>query len=447
MKKTSHGKGQAKRTPSRKAASQTKRGSKGDAHPSARQGRTANSPPKAPPSGSRKALTHVGGRVEFDGDERLRALLERALEVDSDETSSRPHLHGFHSYPARLHPQTARVLIEGLSEAGETVFDPFCGSGTVLLEAALAKRKAVGTDVNPLGVALARFKTERVTPEERQQWFRAAESVAEFAEERRQARAGPLKRYPQHERQLFDPHMLLELDSLRGGIADLKNRKVQEALRLVLSSLVTKVSRRSGDSSGRVGPKRLAGGFAIRMFVDRTRELIAQSEEVARLQPALRPAHAVEADARRLKPIAARSADLVVCSPPYPGVYDYFDHHRLRLSLLGLRGSRFERSEIGSKRELERQDSALDVWMDDLEAVLRSCARVLRPGRCLCAVIADVALAGQVVRGDRSMLQAGRKAGFELNAAGSQRRPTFHRKSAASFCGQRFEHLVVLRRI
>lgn len=41
--------------------------------------------------------------------------------------------HGLIPYPARMIPQIARTLILSFSKPNETVLDPFCGSGTVLL--------------------------------------------------------------------------------------------------------------------------------------------------------------------------------------------------------------------------------------------------------------------------------------------------------------------------
>ena len=48
-----------------------------------------------------------------------------------------------------------------MSRPGDLVLDPYCGSGTTLLEAALLGRRAYGVDLNPLAVLIARAK---VTP-------------------------------------------------------------------------------------------------------------------------------------------------------------------------------------------------------------------------------------------------------------------------------------------
>src|SRR5882672_5152828 len=58
------------------------------------------------------------------------------------------------SYRACFKPQLPRFFIERLTRPGDTVFDPFMGRGTTLLEAALLGRVACGCDVNPLSVVL-----------------------------------------------------------------------------------------------------------------------------------------------------------------------------------------------------------------------------------------------------------------------------------------------------
>jgi hypothetical protein len=104
----------------------------------------------------RRSLANVGGPVELWGDdERAKSTVSKALDVAGDDDASRAHVHGFHSYPARMHPATARKLIDGLSEPGGSVLDPFCGSGTVLVEGLLAARRVVGVDANPLAVELS----------------------------------------------------------------------------------------------------------------------------------------------------------------------------------------------------------------------------------------------------------------------------------------------------
>ncbi len=244
----------------------------------------------------RRALTHIGGATLLEGDPEGAAKLAHALDVASSSTAeeaARAHVHGFHSYPARMHPDTARRLIEGLSRPGERVLDPFCGSGTVLVEARLAGRAAIGVDANPLAVRLARLKVQGSTPGERERLVAAAREVAAAADERRKARAGPSRRYGPEDVALFEPHVLLELDGLRVGLDRIAGHgadALRADLELVLSAILTKLSRRTSDTSEHELPRRIAAGYPARLFLRKAEELAQRLAEVAAQLEASPPA-------------------------------------------------------------------------------------------------------------------------------------------------------------
>jgi hypothetical protein len=68
-------------------------------------------------------------------------------------------LHALHTYVAAINPPLAKKLIETYVPQGESILDPFCGGGGVLLEATLNGRPNAGGDVNPLSVILSKAKT------------------------------------------------------------------------------------------------------------------------------------------------------------------------------------------------------------------------------------------------------------------------------------------------
>lgn len=78
--------------------------------------------------------------------------------------------HGIHPYPARLVPQVARKLLKRYAKPNNLVWDPFCGSGTVLLESMTHNYRSVGTDLNPFACLLARTKTTVVPAKQLTQW-------------------------------------------------------------------------------------------------------------------------------------------------------------------------------------------------------------------------------------------------------------------------------------
>jgi SAM-dependent methyltransferase len=402
------------------------------------------------PSKLRRSLTNVGGPVELWGkDEREREALARALDVAADDDASRAHVHGFHSYPARLHPTTARELVARLSPPGALVLDPFCGSGTVLVEARLAGRCAVGIDANPLAVELAWLKTRGATSNERNDLLAAARAAAGEADERRKRRAGATRRYGPEDVALFEPHVLLELDGLREAVRKIGRDWTRRMLALVFSSILVKVSRQKGDTSRAREARRLASGFTLRLFERKTTELVRRLTEYEALLPEKAPPPAVHlGDARRIEGVQRHSVDLVVTSPPYPGTYDYLAHHAARLRWLELDAKRFAEVELGARRNLEHLPyaAALQRFSADLGASLSSMSRVLAPAGTIVLILADSVVARRPVRADRLVRELAPAAALEVTAVGSQIRPHFHEPSARAFDRTaRREHAFVCR--
>lgn len=435
--------------------------------------------------GERRALTHVGGEVALRGDSALAAQLGEALavapsdqaaamghaegEVVARDDATRAHVHGFHSYPARMHPQTAAGLVRSLTEPGMRVLDPFCGSGTVLVETLLAGREPYGTDLNPLAVRLSQAKLRTWQIGYADDLLAAAKAVAAFADERRKARAGATRRFGPEDVALFAPHVLLELGSLQEAIGKVPPGAKLD-LELVLSSILTKLSRRSGDSgqaatadasngpSGERAPeKRIAAGYPAKLLVKKTSEWIARKVEFDRAKAEatkeLEPmdfGHCVRIEnACVLKSIGDESIDAIITSPPYAATYDYYEHHADRLRWLGLDGSTFHRDELGSRRSYKTlsPSDTRKRWKTELSEMLRAFARVLAPRGTITLLMADSATRAVVLRADELVREVAGPVGLVLCAAASQSRPHFHRPTASAFEREpRREHALLLQR-
>ena len=73
--------------------------------------------------------------------------------------------HCYHSYPAMMIPHIARRLIEEYGVQARALFDPYCGTGTSLVEGSLAGIDVYGTDLNPMARLIARTKVTTIDPQ------------------------------------------------------------------------------------------------------------------------------------------------------------------------------------------------------------------------------------------------------------------------------------------
>lgn len=79
-------------------------------------------------------------------------------------TVTREVTHSYHNYPAKFIPQLARSLVEEYTDEDDLIWDPFCGSGTLNVEAYRTNRDSIGTDINPIAIIISRAKTTPLEP-------------------------------------------------------------------------------------------------------------------------------------------------------------------------------------------------------------------------------------------------------------------------------------------
>jgi 16S rRNA G966 N2-methylase RsmD len=399
----------------------------------------------------RRAFTGArgGGRVTSGGDPELAAILAAALAAPAEHPEIAESLtHRAHSYPARMHPATARSVIGEL--APSALLDPFCGSGTILVEAAAAQIRSVGIDANPLAARIARTKCWRTSRDQRRELVRAAGEIAREAIERGKAarRAGAESpKTPPRRRAIaawFQPHVFAELETVLALIRERGADPLVPHLEVVLSSIIHRVSRRSSDTDRTRVQRQIGRGAASRRFRDRAAEL---AEGLEGLAAGPEPEIAVD-DAREWSP-APRRFDLVLSSPPYPGTYDYSHHHDLRLAFLGLATRELEDRELGARRHFGRHAArGLRRWRGDMEQVFTRIGESLAPGGLALLLVGDSIAGHDPVRADEALPPLAAAGGkLELVAWAAQpRRPLGGRERQAFVNPPKREHLLAFRR-
>ncbi len=368
----------------------------------------------------------------------LRGLL--AGELDFHRQNSGYASHNFHAFAAKFPPQLPALFIDALTEPGDTVLDPMMGSGTAIVEAALAGRRAIGFDIDPLAVRLCRVKTTPIA--DLSLLERLAQNVVACALE--------LLGTPEVERALerhFDGKsrafvgywflpatqreimaLLLAIDLVTTPLADdLQRGHVKDFFLVTLSAII--ITKSGGVTMARdlahSRPhlvKDKTPKSAVEQFRLKARSSIRSLGGLTRLEAGA--ARVCEGDARNLRGLQEdASVRLVITSPPYANAIDYMRAHKFSLAWLGMPISDLTERRatyIGSERirdtsahialpadvesvvsavaDLDRKQSAvLRKYFLEMGLVLAEMHRVLAPGGAAVIVVGSSTMRGVTV--------------------------------------------------
>jgi SAM-dependent methyltransferase len=292
----------------------------------------------------------------------------------------RPGIHSFHRWYGKLIPAIPAAAIEAWTSPGQLVLDPFCGSGTTLVEALVAGRAAEGTDVNPLATLLSRVKTRVLAPERLEDAARDAAARLE-ADDGADWRTG-LPAMPNREHFHPDP---VARDLVR--LLDAVRREPELELREWLEALVSAINRDVSNADTRhVFPgvsKRMRAliadgwrGDVPSRWARALKDRLAWSRELHAAVPLDAPPVVVRDGPAASLPGPPGRAALVVTNPPYVSSIRWVETFKLESWWLGLVRARgdlqaLDRAMLGT----ERLDHRTPPTADELDRLPAPCAR------------------------------------------------------------------------
>ncbi len=219
--------------------------------------------------------------------------------------------HGLHTYVAAMIPALARRLIDCYAPPGGVVLDPFCGGGAVVVETIHSGRTALGRDINPLAVMVARAKSAHVAAEDISACGKTVLAQA------REYDGPPLSFNPSdYVEYWFKGYMLQPLTGLRKAIDQIEPPDLHTLFKVLFSGTVRSVSLTHRNE---VRLRRLTGAklanFNPDVFEVFSRYLNLAQERVPALPPGAR-ARIERGNTRQLN-LRQEEVDTIVCSPPY----------------------------------------------------------------------------------------------------------------------------------
>ncbi len=304
-------------------------------------------------------------------------------------------IHDMMRWYGKLPQKLPRKLIEMYSERGDTIMANFAGSGTVVAEANLADRNAIGSDVHPLSILTNAVKFNSYLPV-RMDGFLAEVEKAKFNKP-------PV--YFENQYKWFSINALTDIGGILARINGLKSAKQRDFYTLALAQIIRNASRIDSRCINHIVVDRSKTEIDVRAaFVESAYDLknkIAEYKKSA-TNSSIRVSRM---DARELE-LGSEEVDLMISHPPYANAVLYYNIYSLISNILGYNYYEIRRHDMSA--------GSFDSYLANMRKVLGESYRVVKHGGFNALIIGDIRKNGDILTAFPHMVKAGKDAGFRL---------------------------------
>lgn len=263
------------------------------------------------------------------------------LNINTREVTS--HTHGFHKYPAKFIPHIPKWAIEKYLNGsnGKTIFDPFCGSGTTLVEGILAGHNVIGIDIDPLSAMISKVKTTRADAKQ------LKKISSWLIKEIKITKKGEFKPDCETIEHWFTKDAIKKLSVIRSLINRIpdkfgntkKVRDIQDLLLICFSSIIRRASNADNESQKTYvshtkikEPEEVYSLFFSQLDLFNDRAITFSEKTNSKLKNKIICSSSAESLDKKLN---GQKIDLVVTSPPYIKAIDYIYNQMVELFWIG----------------------------------------------------------------------------------------------------------------
>ena len=269
-------------------------------------------------------------------DQTVQSRLENAARRGKSRQATRYSVHGIHEYKGKFNPQVVRAVLNIFNIGpGQRVLDPFCGSGTTLVECSHIGALSRGIDLNPFAVFLANAKLQALSTPAPRLWRILAKITVALEREGRPGGVVVEDSRGQYLRSWFNLEILQTIEAIRTEIEDI-SRELSPVYLAIASNLLRDYSCQDPkDLRIRRRKSPLPKTSIVSVFLKTCRECIERIEATQEILGTDLPrGQSVLSDTVDLE--LDEKYDAAITSPPYAMALPYIDTQRLSLVWLGL---------------------------------------------------------------------------------------------------------------
>lgn len=339
----------------------------------------------------------------------------KELEFDFANRDTGYLTHSIHPYPAKFPPQLPKLILEKYSKPNYIVLDPFCGSGTTLVEAKLLGRNSIGVDVNGLSCLLSKVKATPITQYQADLISNFIDIIRKISFQWKLGNRPKLKiREIEGRDYWFQSNVAEEITFILDEIDLLEDADVQDFLKIVLSSIIVRVSNQESDTRFVSINKNIQDCYTFELFILRSQEYLKRILEFSLKADNNAYIKIYNADSRNLSFLETDSIDLIITSPPYANTYDYYLYHKFRKRWLGIDVNFAQYNEIGSRREYSSLKKKPNKWIEDLIKCFSEMYKVLKHNSLAFIIIGDSVINKRLVKMDSEIKSFAESVGFKF---------------------------------
>jgi tRNA G10 N-methylase Trm11 len=301
--------------------------------------------------------------------------------------------HWFYPYKGKYHPRLVRSIFNIINmNYGETVLDPFIGSGTTTLEAHLFGLNSVGFDISPVCTLVSNVKVTS---------GQVADKLDSYAKDALVSMKYDFEASKNKSSKNTSLTQDLVPDKYEKFLKKIKNEDVRNFYKVAQLIFASDKGRRNRDFEA--FEKNL--GLMIRSALD-----LAEVEQEIRLDRPLGKTQIEMGDARNLK-LKDNSIDGIICSPPYSIALNYMENDKYALQELGEDIKKLSNDCIGVKGN---KDTKCELYVKDMERCYDEMFRVLKRDKSCVIVIGNAKVDGEETKTVKEAIDYCKSIGFAL---------------------------------